>query len=232
MAVEKLGFLTLKHITSISALALSIVLPATAVQADDWTGFYAGASGGYSFGAVEAGAVENNSKKGAPFDGIAAAFGDADPSGFEASVFVGYRMQSGGLVYGLEGGVSTGSVEGSAASGGGETSTITFEESYYLRGTLGTEFHGALVYGSLGIIQSSVTTDDTDFDVRTEGDPTGVTLGVGYERLLNDDWGIRAEINHTIYEDGYIIRLLPPGDVRTRADFSHTSVQLGVTYRF
>lgn len=222
----------MKNTISISALVLAIVLPATAVQADEWTGFYAGASGGYSFGNVEAGAVENDSKKKTPFAGIAAAFGNTDPSGFEASVFVGYRMQSGALVYGLEGGMSTGSVEGSATSSGTLTSAVTFGDSYYLRGTLGTEFQGALVYGSFGIIQSSVTTNDTDFNVRNEGDLTGFTLGVGYERMLNDNWGIRAEINHTIYEDGFVIRLQPPGVVLTRADFANTSVQLGVTYRF
>ena len=228
---KKLGFLTLKQITSISALALSIILPATAVQAEDWTGFYAGASGGYSFGAVEAGSIENESKKGVDAS-VAAAFGDADPSGFEASVFIGYRMQSGGLVYGLEGGISGGSVEGSGTSDFSETSSIMFEESYYLRGILGTEYQGALVYGSLGLVSTSVTTEETDFNTRTEGDITGLTIGVGYERMLTETWGIRAEINHTIYEDDYAIRLSPPTDEFTPADFSNTSVQLGVTYRF
>lgn len=213
-------------------MALAVVLPATAVQADDWTGFYAGASGGYSFSSVTTGAVENDSKKKTPFADIAAGYGNADPEGFEASVFIGYRMQSGGLVYGVEGGIATGNVEGTAEADAPNTATVTFGESYYLRGMVGTEYQGALVYGSLGLVSTHVTTQDSGFMRPAEGDMTGLTLGVGYERMLNDNWGIRAEINHTIYEDDYIIQLLPPGAELTRADFSSTSVQMGLTYRF
>ncbi|UWQ97083.1 porin family protein [Rhodobacteraceae bacterium M385] len=57
-------------------------------------------------------------------------------------------------------------------------------------------------------------------------------MGVGYERMLDANWGIRAEVNHRIYEDDYTIYLLPPNPEQTRADFQNKSVQIGVTYHF
>lgn len=113
----------------------------------NWTGFYAGAHLGGTWGTTEA------------FDNLGYnAVGDswdADTSGFVAGVQLGYNWQAGPILFGIEGDVGNLGLTGSAPTNfplvGFDTSTQT-EAEFYLtaRGRLGFVVNDWLIYGTGG----------------------------------------------------------------------------------
>lgn len=194
----------IKHF-SISAVALAVVLPATSVQADDWSGAYFNISGGYTFSNVEAGSIDSSSAVG-PFknrDFLIDIFSSLSPEGGQAQAFLGYRMQTGDIVYSAEIGVASGDMADDEPFG----ASIEFGESYFVRGTVGTEWQGALVFGSLGVVS---TANDAGSGISTDiadDRAMGLSIGSGHERMLTDHWALRTEINHTVYSDDYNFRI-------------------------
>lgn len=218
----------IKHF-SISAVALAVVLPATSVQADDWSGAYFGISGGYTFSNIEAGSIDSSSAVGPTKnrDYLIERFNNLNPEGGQAQAFVGYRMQTGDIVYGAEVGVASGGMADSRLS----RETIEFGESYFVRGILGTEWQGALVFGSLGVVSTAIDANSAISTDIADDRAMGLSIGVGYERMLTEHWALRTEINHTIYSDDYNFRITSNPQFMDLG-LSQTTIQVGATYRF
>ena len=89
-------------------------LAATPAPASDWSGFYAGIHGGYSFGETDVSIA---------IPGPFAAQYDID--GWLAGVQAGYNVQSGMWLFGFEADIAYSSIDGSFSFGGNFPQTVT-----------------------------------------------------------------------------------------------------------
>jgi opacity protein-like surface antigen len=211
---------TMKPTFAASALALALVLPATEVVAQDWGGAYVGLSGGYSWGDIDSGSATLSGKKAKlpiPTD----VFETLEPSAADVSVMLGYRMQSGSIVYGGEIGASY--ADATDSVGGVD---LSFGNSVFARALVGYDYADTLFFASLGVVGTEV---DLSFSGGDQDLATGLSVGVGLERVLSGNWAWRTELIHTMYSD-YDLQISPFADLNM--DFSRTSVQIGLTYRY
>lgn len=215
--------MTLKTATQLSALALALVLPATEVRADDWTGGYVGGALGYAWGYVDAGDAAAKSKvKG--LDQFIDAFNAInDPTGTDVSLYAGYMWQTGPLLIGAEAQIRSGGLDERVT-----IADLSFENTYALRGILGTEVSDTLIFASFGVVS-------TDFGEvfsfgGDQGRETGYTIGIGAERMLTDTLSLRAELTHDRYRFDLDLGG-GPGDP-PELSIDQTRFTIGATWRF
>lgn len=150
-----------------------------------WTGFYAGAHGGY----------------GEAFD---------EPGGFDVGggllgMHAGYNYQSGNLVFGVEGDYTGSWMEDTQVAGG---LAVTLDVDYLasIRARLGYAAGNALLYGTIGYAWAEAGTlvnglvnvsRSTDFD--------GLVLGGGVEYKFAQNWSARVEgLNYWLEPDANV----------------------------
>ncbi|WP_333818082.1 outer membrane protein [Tabrizicola sp.] len=140
--------------------------PPEAMPRPDWTGPYAGLGLGRTTGSQD--------------DQTPSASYGVD-GGSLRSVFLGYRLQQGNIVYGGE--MELANLSGSAIQG----TPREFSKAFDVKSTLGIAQGRFLTYGVLGWSQVEVArpSDTTNFG--------GISYGAGVEYSVNDRFGIGLE---------------------------------------
>ena len=131
----------------------------------DWTGFYAGVYGGYAFG-----------------ESTVAGFATEDTDGGLFGGTVGFNMQSGNIVYGIE-------ADGGWAGLEDDLDDVTVDWTATVRGRIGYAFDSFLLYATGGaamggVESASLLDDDTRF---------GFAVGAGAEAALTDSISAKIE---------------------------------------
>ncbi len=188
--------------------------PVSAVQ---WTGFYAGVSGGYGWGtttvspALPGGTVDNNS------------------SGWTVGGQAGYNMDMGGFVLGGEADLQWSNIGYSAPLGGGTFTTRT-DMFGTLRARAGIPIGQVMPYGTLGVAYGRVSaTEDNGLSSTQTNNHFGWTAGVGLEAQATANLSLKAEY---LYVDlgSQSYNMLPSGGRDIGQRFS--IIRAGVNYKF
>jgi outer membrane immunogenic protein len=195
-----------------------------------WTGLYLGAQIGYAWGSDTftaaspiVGTFANNS---------------FTPNGVVGGAHVGYNLQVGQLVAGVEGDVDGTGYSGSRG-GGFATVTASIPVQGSIRGRLGVALDRALLYVTGGAAFAGL---DTTYATFTGFDSfgrtlTGWTVGGGIEYGLTANWSIRAEYRYADYgsfRDYPVASLAPIYGLGTFVQHHETqhAIRGGVTYKF
>lgn len=144
------------------------------VTSGKWGGAYAGGAGSYNFGR----------------------FNDSsfDDKALGASLYGGYNIQQGQLVYGGE--ADLGYSGNDNVTGGVKTKQGV---NGSLRARLGVEAGPVLAYGTAGVAATRLKgSDATTSDTRNS---LGLTVGAGAETMITDNISARAEYRYTDYQD-------------------------------
>ena len=166
-----------------TAPAVEPVVQAPVIAAVDWRGAYAG--GGLSYGSFSS----------EPEQGVL-----PDAKGTAAALIAGYNWQRGNLVYGIEGKVMFGAIDGSSdCANSFWTCESDVKSLASLRGRLGIANGKSLVYVAAGPSMGRVehqTISGAGIVSADSATLSGYVVAVGLERVLNGGWGLRGEIEH------------------------------------
>jgi outer membrane immunogenic protein len=173
----------------------------------DWTGFYVGADGGYGF---------TNT------DGL-------DMKGGFVGGQIGYNLQSGPMVYGIEGDFHWADISQSVGVAGIASAEAKIQAFGTLRGRIGVAVDQVLIYGTGGAAFANNKLTATLFNASvsdTQWHP-GWTAGGGVEVAFNRNWSGKVEYLFTRFtSEDYFNGFISSGDV----DLS--TVKAGINYRF
>jgi outer membrane immunogenic protein len=151
-----------------------------AAPAGNWSGAYLGGAATYDFGKF------SNSDDG------------RDAKGLGGSVYGGYNMQSGSIVYGAEADLSYAGEDGSAGSDAGTGLTGTQGVNGSVRGRVGYDLNPFLVYGTAGVAAANhELKGGGDSDERLAA---GYTVGAGVETFVTDNVTARVEYRYSDYQ--------------------------------
>lgn len=199
----------------------------------DFSGFYSGVHLGYQ----HAGA-------GGQFDSVGAGphanFASYDLDAAEGGIQVGYNIQRGSIVYGIEGGYSRFDASDSFVDGDGDLQRLSLDHYATLRGRLGIVANDLLVYGTAGLAYGEIDLTVENGTGALSLDDLGLAIGGGVEWALNDKFSIKAEYMrvdlkaHTGSGGGpSAINSLPDGNGDDSLTFSgHDVVRFGAVMHF
>lgn len=171
-----------------------------------WAGPYAGLHLGYGFG----GSVDNGTN-------------DIGTDGFLGGVFGGYNFQSGQFVYGLEGDIGYGNMDGTNAD---FTARHRLEGSIRARAGMAVT-DDVLVYGTFGGAAEQLRVTDNLAGERDSQTMLGYTVGAGADVRLTEQVFARGEYRYTDYGSETFDLTAP-----TSYDSSNHRVTLGVGFKF
>jgi len=211
----------------IGAAAIAMVPLGAAAQ--DWAGPYGGVSFGYGFGDA------NHS-----FSNLAPS-GNSSPSGVLVGGFVGYGLQSGNMVYGVEGDIEMNGTSGSFLDTTGATSGGSTEGIWQgaIRGVVGVsgQLGGkpAMYYATAGW-----AVGEFEFMGGPSAAPTnsynetlnGWTAGLGVNWRVQDATSVRLEYRYTDFgsASGALAPAFP--GVTMPVDVTQHAIRLGVRMDF
>ena len=156
-----------------------------------WSGLYVGANLGYG--------IVRNDRVGVADTGIAPYnYSNARSQGLLGGLTLGYNVQSGAMVYGLEGDFQfTGMTKSVADLVNGYTARSRIPMFGTLRGRVGYAMGNALLYatGGLGVTNVKYNLGDLATGTATSHDNwrLGWALGGGLEYALNNNWSTKIE---------------------------------------
>lgn len=144
--------------------------------AGDWSGAYVGGAATYEFGKF------TNSTDG------------RDAKGLGGSLYGGYNMQNGSIVYGGEADISYAGEDGSAGAGLKGTQGVNGS----VRARVGYDLNPVLVYGTAGVaVANHELEDGTSNDEKLAA---GYTVGAGVETFVTDNITARVEYRYSDYQ--------------------------------
>ncbi|MBN8958253.1 MAG: porin family protein [Rhizobiales bacterium] len=185
-----------------------------------WNGFYIGAHGGYGWGSLDlSAAVLPGASTSADMDGP---FGGAQ---------IGYNMQMGSLVLGIEADVSGGDVRYSQSIGPGTVySALDFFGT--VRGRIGFAADRALFYATGGLAWGHNELGGSIGAIGISDDKmhVGWTVGAGLEYAFAPQWSAKVEYLYTQYGSENYFGAIVPGGIDL--DPETHSVKVGINYRF
>ncbi len=158
-----------------------------------WSGPYIGIQAGYawdrgsdvSWGGLNSALTQND--------------GPLKYDSFVGGVHLGYNVQNGRIVWGIEGDVEYAPGEGDDEDRGGHTNGIDTKVMASLRGRLGLAFDKSLLYLTGGVAYMSA--DAVVRDIPSQPDIstsfTGWTIGGGVEHALTNAVSVRLEYRYT-----------------------------------
>jgi outer membrane immunogenic protein len=193
--------------------------PIFTAPAFGWSGLYIGINGGYGW-------ARSNWNS-------ALTSGSTDPTGGQLGGTVGYNVQAGTFVFGLEGDFGGSWMKGSDTSGTGVCAIVACDTTTTwlatARGRLGFAFDRALIYGTggaaVGDIKMSANTGLSETEERV-----GWTAGGGLEYALPGPWSAKVEY---LYVDlGTANCSVLSCGIDTDVTFKANIVRIGVNYRF
>jgi outer membrane immunogenic protein len=173
----------------------------------DWTGFYVGADGGYGF---------TNT------DGL-------DMKGGFVGGQIGYNLQSGPMVYGIEGDFHWADISQSVGVAGIASAEAKIQAFGTLRGRIGVAVDQVLIYGTGGAAFANNKLTATLFGASVSDNQwhPGWTAGGGVEVAFNRNWSGKVEYLFSRFtSEDYFNGMISTGDV----DLS--TVKAGINYRF
>jgi opacity protein-like surface antigen len=175
------------------ALPLIALLTASAAQAQDWTGPYAG------LGVSRADGDQSTATLSFPLEGR------------PISIFAGYNLQSGSMVYGGELAIHNddASLTGFPA--------ISYNRLTDLKGRIGYATGRTLVYGVLAFSQVEYQNGPNFFD-----DLDGLTYGIGADVMVSDKVFAGAEYMHR--------ELDHTTDPDVTSDYSTVTLRIGMRF--
>lgn len=251
-AAATAGFLLASHAQAADLPARMPVkaAPASVAVMPAWSGFYLGLFAGYGWGRATATAPFDSSS-GFFYNFLGASY-RFDADGFFGGGTVGYNIQSGALVYGLEGEVGYLGLKGSALEPNdlpATTDTVTrFKSDLYgaIYGRLGIAAGNALFYGKGGVAFLNAKASTIDPCAGTPGCGTttltmtgdkvmvGWSAGGGVEWLFGSGWSAKLEY---AYFDFGKIDVAGPSSVggefyRQTVDVTAHTAKLGLNYRW
>ncbi len=194
--------------------------PIYSVPAFSWTGFYLGLNAGYGFGKSDWSSTTTA--------------GSTKPKGALAGVTLGYNLQTGSWVWGLEGDIDYSWMKGSTSSGTGvcggigcETKNTWFGTARGRLGYAGWDRWLPYVTGgaAFGNVKMNPNTGASESKTRL-----GWTLGAGVEYALWSNWTTKLEY---LYADlGKSTCSTTACGVDTEVSFKTSIVRVGLNYRF
>jgi outer membrane immunogenic protein len=190
-----------------------------------WTGLYAGANLGASFGRD---AFRENSA--AAFDGTDFERFRSRSSGFTGGGQLGYNYQTGHVVMGLEADLNYANGSRSVASSSGAvTASSSGNLAGSLRSRLGYAIGPWLLYGTGGLADNTGNTlSATSLDGRF-----GWVAGAGVEYMLDRNWSIRTEFLHTDFGRTTFSGVALDGNTYSWRDHTaDNAIRAGVNFRF
>ena len=215
-----------------TAMFLLTVLcsPVLAQDASDWLGGYYGFSLGF---------VDGSPEHSWAFNTVAS---EVDVSGFALGASYGRNYANNSMVYGFETDINISNADGFTI--GTETPCITTGEACNnklnayasLRGRVGAVMeNGLLVYGTLGAaagdIEASADTGACgNIPCTLDEVRLGWTAGVGFEKMLENSWNLKAEYLYMDFGDEQLDGSAFGQNVR--AEFNYSVIRVGLTKRF
>lgn len=202
-----------------SRVAAQAPAPA-AVPVTDWAGLYVGLQGGYDWG--------HSSQR----DSGHVADGDYSVSGPLFGGTVGYALQNGSLVYGVEGDAAWSNLRGSSAScGTGHVCGTKVDAFGTLRGRVGMSFGSTLLFATGGAAIANINA----YDVTAPGysdtaTRLGWTVGAGVEQKLTGNWSAKAEYLYAGFARSGYFTIAP--NTQEKVDLNMNVVRVGVNYKF
>jgi outer membrane immunogenic protein len=160
-----------------------------------WSGLYVGLHGGYGWGDVDWSFKE--SYFAVPGD----KFSD-EPEGWLGGGQIGFNVQTGSLVWGLEASLSGANIESSSSSpfGADDTFSTDIHRLWTLTGRLGYAFDHWLAYVKGGYaggrVEISAANDLADLTATATETHHGWTLGAGLEYLVTPNLTLGLEYNY------------------------------------
>lgn len=190
-----------------------------------WSGLYAGGHAGLVTGSTEGNVA------GGPFPITT----DYDLDGALYGGHVGYNIQAGKLVYGIEGTYAGGEIDGNTTclillNCAREVNWLATVE-----GRLGYAFGKSLVYARGGVAWGDADTDVSifGFGIVNGGEThVGWTAGFGFEHALGDNLITRIEYAHIdLGDETHVLNGLV-GPIPDQVDIELDTIRLGVSYKF
>jgi outer membrane immunogenic protein len=177
--------------------------PPMVAAAYDWSGFYIGINGGWA---------QDHDRRTDPVFGL---FGDYDSNGGTVGGQVGYRWQTGPIVFGLEAQGNWADLNGSTANllAPGTTIRSNMDAFGLFTGQIGYAWNSVLLYAKGG---AAVTDRNFDFFAPGVIASTGYdtrwspTVGAGLEYAFAPSWSVGVEYNH-IFEGRHDASFVAPG---------------------
>lgn len=180
-----------------------------------WSGLYLGGHLGYGGGTTEI----NH-----------ASLGSVTTSGGFGGVHLGFNVQQGAIVYGVEGDLSLNRMSGSKTFASGLDAISDRNWNASLRGRVGYAFGDALLYatGGVAIAEHEVSIAAGGFKASGKTMYPGFVIGGGLDWKFMSNVSLRTEILH--YRFGTRDIDFGGASVPTRMD--ETVIRAGVTYHF
>jgi outer membrane immunogenic protein len=184
-----------------AAEAADLVPGLAPIRGYSWQGPYVGANLGYLWGTTT-----NN---------------PTQPSGVSGGLQVGYNLQGGPIVAGIEADLQLSGAEDRFAP-------WKFSNPWFgtLRGRVGYATGNLLFYGTVGLAYGALTAENTLTGVSQSGTGAGWAAGGGVEFGLTADWSARAEY---LYVD---LGNQPFGVTGANNGLAAHLLRLGVNFRF
>ena len=171
--------------------------PPLMVAAYDWSGFYIGANGGY-------GTARKTWDFITPGGAFVATEGSHDSDGATAGGQIGYRWQSGQIVYGIEAQGNWADLRGSNVSVFSPTFTNTSRLRAFglFTGQIGYAFNNALLYvkGGAAVTDNRYSTTNGILAASATDTRFGAAVGAGLEYGFTPNWSAAVEYNHLFVE--------------------------------
>lgn len=225
--------------TASGALAADVIEP----TAYDWTGPYVGLQAGYGWGKDD---LDVDSTLGGELSTFSA--DDLTGDGFVGGAHAGYLIQSGSLVYGVEGDIEFADMKGKEASPNGAGFSLgDYEKNIDWLGSLrlrtGIAVDRALFYATGGLAVGGVeldfdpTQEDFPYDIdANDGTKWGWTIGAGVDYAISTSLSARIEYRYTDLADTSLEINSYVGVVQDSAkahfDNDFHAVRAGLSWRF
>jgi len=203
-----------------AASAADIAEPA----AVDWSGFYLGVHAGWTQANVE-----DSYDLVVPFD--------FNADGFMGGALAGYNIQTGNVVFGLEGDVSFGSVSDKglcdgtttpACGGSGTNPDFDLDTTGSLRGRLGFAMDQLLIYGTAGVALADASVSDPLQGGSDSKTHWGYVVGGGGEWMIMENASIRLEYLYANYESKNYALVTTPDEI----DFETHTIRAAFDWHF
>jgi len=198
------------------ALLASLAVPVAAQAADygsqpSWDGFYIGVHAGYGFFDAD------NSGAGQTWNEQA--------DGPTGGVLVGYNMDLGDYVLGLEADTSFGDLSNDTVIGGIGNVLVAYHGQHTFRARAGMDMGSSLLYVTGGLAMSDIWLRAGG--VRDKNFLWGGVVGAGYEAKITDNISLRAEYLYAVYAE-QTYQLTAPVSL----EYETHSIRAGVAWHF
>jgi len=194
----------------VAAADVAVKAPPTTVLPFTWTGAYAGAYGGFGWSTS----------------------GGLDAKGGFGGGQIGYNVQTGTLVLGIEGDIAGGdisqTINGSTAQGIPFTTAFTNDTLASLRGRAGIAYNTWLFYGTIGggWGHDKISANVHGVPFSSNGWLSGWSAGAGVEWALAPNWSTKFEYLHYGLGTANSFGTVPSGKVDI------DTLKIGINYLF